>query len=140
MKRAMLVYQGGMANVFEVKAFNLVDYGRDAKRLMQGDFKTCELFALGLGAAGVMVRSAACNMAGDIINQRWTEDLEAQPFFESFRPVTANTTGVRAAEILLSDLREHVEKMAELARAAGLDGDIVAEYLARQTRILDEFD
>lgn len=89
MKRAMLVYQAGIANVFAVKSFNLADYGRDAKRLLQSDFRTCEAFASGLAAAGVTVRTVHCNMAGDIIGQTWSEALEAAPFSESFRPVKA---------------------------------------------------
>ena len=86
-KRAMLVYQAGIANVFEVKAFNLSNYGRDAKRLAQADFRTCENIAYGLGLAGVLVRSAACNQAGDIRDAKWSEDLESQPFSEKFHPI-----------------------------------------------------
>jgi len=86
-KRAMLVYQAGIANVFEVESHNLADFGRDAKRLMQGDFYGCESFANGLAKAGYIVKSAACNMAGDIAKQKWSDDLDAQPFSESFRPV-----------------------------------------------------
>ena len=96
--KAMLVYQAGIANVFEVASFNLTDYGRDARRLLQGDFRSCEMFALGLGAAGVKVRTAACNAAGDIARGHWTEDLEAQPFHDSFRPVVANVTGLTVGQ------------------------------------------
>jgi hypothetical protein len=85
--RAMLVYQAGIANVFAVKSFNLADHGRDAVRLMQADFAACENFARGLSVAGVTVRNAACNKAGDIIEQTWTDDLSEQPFREHFRPV-----------------------------------------------------
>lgn len=84
MKRAMLVYQAGIANVFQVETFRL-DPGRGAKRLLQNDFHTCESFARGLRAAGVQVKVAACNMAGEIIGQEWTYDLEAQPFSDKFR-------------------------------------------------------
>jgi hypothetical protein len=87
MKRAMLVYQAGIANVFEVSAFNLADFGRDARRLLQADFRTCEAFSRGLVAAGVRVTTAACNQAGDIVRAHWTDDLEAQPFSNQFRPV-----------------------------------------------------
>ena len=86
-RRAMLVYQGGIANVFEVAAFNVAEHGREARRLMQSDFRTCESFARGLAAAGAIVRSAACNQPGDIVNALWTDDLEGQPFSEKFRPV-----------------------------------------------------
>ena len=89
-KRAMVVYQAGIANVFAVKNFNLANYGRDAVRLSQSDFRSCEMFACGLAAAGVVVRTAACNMAGDIKDQPWSDDLDAAPFSESFRPVKMN--------------------------------------------------
>ena len=86
-ERAVLVYQAGIANVFSVESFNMADYGRDAHRLLQSDFRTCESFARGLAAAGVLVASAHCNMAGDIIHQPWSEDLDAAPFSESQHPV-----------------------------------------------------
>jgi hypothetical protein len=86
-KRAFLVYQAGIANVFEVDCFNLSPFGREAKRLLQSDFRACENFAHGLKAAGFIVKTVACNMAGDIANQKWTDDLDAQPFSESFRPI-----------------------------------------------------
>lgn len=82
--RAVLVYQAGIANVFKVTSFNLADYGRDAERLMQGDFSSCENYARGLRAAGVNVKVAHCNMAGDIACQRWSENLEDAPFREAF--------------------------------------------------------
>lgn len=90
MKQAFLVYQAGIANVFAVECLNLAPFGREAKRLLQSDFRTAEMFARGLGTAGVTVRTAACNQAGDIINAHWSEDLDEQPFSESFRPVKAN--------------------------------------------------
>jgi hypothetical protein len=86
-QRAMLVYQGGIANVFSVEAFNLCDYGRGAKRLLQSDFHTCESFARGMGAAGCRVSTAQCNQAGDILHAAWNEDLDAAPFSEKFQPV-----------------------------------------------------
>lgn len=87
MKQAALVYQAGIANVFEVESFNLVDYGRDAKRLIQADFRTCESFAHGLKTAGVDVISLHCNMAGDIASQKWSDALLDAPFNDNFRPV-----------------------------------------------------
>jgi hypothetical protein len=95
-ERAMLVYQGGIANVFAVDCFNLLAYGRNARRLHQGSFRTCETYVRGLGAAGTIVHTAACNQAGDIAEANWSEDLDAQPFSENFRPVELNTTGVTA--------------------------------------------
>ena len=93
MKRAVLVYQAGIANVFEVDALNLQDTGRSAKRIQQDDFRTCEAFSRGLAHAGVVVRTAACNRAGNIREAKWTDDLDAQPFSEDFRPVNENTWG-----------------------------------------------
>ena len=88
--KIMLVYQAGIANVFEVRCFNLADYGRGAIRLMQADFSSCEYFAHGLAMAGLTVRTAACNQAGDIVDSHWSEDLEEQPFSDKFHPVHAN--------------------------------------------------
>lgn len=85
--RAVLVYQGGIANVFAVRSFNLSDYGRDARRLLQHAFGPCEWYARGLEAAGVIVRTAHCNQAGDIIGARWSSDLEEAPFREAMKPV-----------------------------------------------------
>jgi hypothetical protein len=90
LKYAVLVYQAGIANVFGVRCLNLDDYGREAQRLMQSDFRSCEHFARGLGAAGVIVRSAHCNQAGDIVNAHWSDDLDDAPFSDKFNPVKAN--------------------------------------------------
>jgi hypothetical protein len=89
-KYAMLVYQAGIANVFAVTCLNLSDFGRDAKRLLQADFRTCESFARGMAASGVTVRTAQCNLAGDIISATWSDDLDSAPFSESFHPVHEN--------------------------------------------------
>ena len=88
-KRAFLVYQAGIANVFEVDCFNLSPFGREARRLIQADFRTCEAFAAGLAAAGYHVSTAGCNMAGDIAGQKWTEDLDSLPFSDKFQPIFA---------------------------------------------------
>ena len=90
-RRAMLVYQAGIANVFAVKSFSLTPGGRDAVRLIQADFRTCEAFARGMAAARVIVRNAACNQAGDILHANWTDNLEEQPFSDKFCPVGINT-------------------------------------------------
>jgi hypothetical protein len=84
--RAVLVYQAGIANVFSVDCFNTAAFGRNAKRLMQGDFRTCESFARGLLAAGIQVASMGCNMAGDIVDAKW-DDADLGPFRYSARPV-----------------------------------------------------
>jgi len=83
----MLVYQAGLANVFKVESANLSDFGRDAKRVFQGDFRSAEAIAYGAGMAGAIVHSVACNQAGDIAKSQWTDDLEAQPFSDQFNPV-----------------------------------------------------
>ena len=90
-RRYVLVYQAGIANVFRVSCFNLSPYGRDAVRVRQADFRSCEAFARGLAEAGALVHSAACNAAGDIADAAWTDDLESQPFADRFQPVTAAT-------------------------------------------------
>lgn len=84
-RKAMLVYQAGIANLFEVKAFNLASYGRDARRLYQGDYRTCEAIATGLRLGGATVRVAACNMAGDVINQPWVDDSDEQPWYDQHK-------------------------------------------------------
>ena len=86
-RKAVLVYQGGIANVFAVESFNMADFGRDARRLLQADFRSCEWFARGLAAAGAKIASAHCNMAGDITHQPWSDDLDSAPFREEQRPV-----------------------------------------------------
>ena len=85
--RFVLVYQGGVANVFRVESFNLADFGRDATRVYQGDFRTAEAIAIGMGWAGAIVQTVACNQAGDIAKAHWSDDLESQPFSDKFQPV-----------------------------------------------------
>lgn len=81
----VLVYQAGIANVFRVNAFTVAHpIKRNAVRVVQSTFRPCEWFCRGLAAAGAEVRVAACNMAGDIAQQTWTGDLDAQPFSASF--------------------------------------------------------
>lgn len=84
-----LVYQAGIANVFKVDCFNLASFGRNAKRLLQSDFRTCEAFARGIIAGNPRARlvTLACNMAGDIADRKWTDDLNGAPFSDNFHPV-----------------------------------------------------
>ena len=89
-KKVFLVYQSGIANVFEVKAFNLANYGRDAKRLLQHSYHSCRMFCEGMATCGAIIRTAACNMGGDIINEHWTEDLEGQPFADKLVDIRRN--------------------------------------------------
>lgn len=88
--KAVIVYQGGLANVFKVKSFNMADYGRDAKRLLQADFRACINFAHGLAAAGWIVRTAGCNQAGDITHAHWTEDIDSLPFRDKIENISIN--------------------------------------------------
>lgn len=82
-----LVYQAGIANVFRVRSANLAPYGRDAERIIQLDFKTCENVARGLALGGHIVHTAHCNECGDIVDRTWSEDLDEAPFRESMNPV-----------------------------------------------------
>ena len=117
-KKAMLVYQAGIANVFAVDAFNLAPHGRNARRLYQGDFRGAEQLAQGLGLAGAVVRSAAANRAGDIANATWTDDLESQPFSDKHRPVKSNPP--RNDEVLLEDMIDRLSLSHVLGELAGI--------------------
>lgn len=88
-EKAVLVYQAGIANVFAVDCFNLCDFGREARRLLQDDFRACENFARGLAAAGCLVATLHCNQAGDIASAKWSDALDDAPFHDKFRPVFA---------------------------------------------------
>ncbi len=90
MKRVMLVYQAGIANVFEVDCFNLAPFGRNAKRVMQHAFSPCENYARGRGDAGDIVRTVGCNQAGDITDSQWTDNFDDLPFSAEFNPVKCN--------------------------------------------------
>ncbi len=92
-KKAVLVYQAGTANVFAVTSYNMANSNRSAKRLFQGSFDHAAYFAQGLGAAGAGIKTAACNMAGDIAKQTWTDDLDNQPFSNRFVHLDLNNTG-----------------------------------------------
>ncbi len=86
-RKFALVYQAGIANVFEVDCLNLSSFGRNAQRVLQGSFRECEAFCNGLKYGKHIVESFACNMAGDIKDNKWSEDLELAPFHSEFRPV-----------------------------------------------------
>lgn len=93
-RKFVLVYQVGIANIFEVQCFNLSDYGREAKRIFQGTFQQAECICLGLGTGGHMIKSVHCNQAGDIICATWSENLEDAPFRHNMIPVDMNTIGI----------------------------------------------
>lgn len=86
-EQVVLVYQAGIANVFAVDCFNMSNYGRNARRLLQGSFMACQYFARGIAATGIPVASMHCNMAGDVTNEKWSDNLPEAPFFESMQPV-----------------------------------------------------
>lgn len=70
----VIVYQAGIANVFE-----------NRRRLLQSDFRTCEMFCRGAQAMGATIVPAWCNMAGDVILETWNyENFDNAPFNESF--------------------------------------------------------
>jgi hypothetical protein len=79
MTHAALVYQAGIANVFEVERPDGL-----RRLLLQSDFQNCVSFVAGLRAAGVKVKTYACNRAGNIAGQTWTEDLDSAPWSEKF--------------------------------------------------------
>jgi len=82
-----LVYQGGIANVFQVDDFRLSGKGRNARRIAQSSFMACEAFCAGALAAGAVVLVASCNEAGDITDRAWSNQLEDCPFLDEARPV-----------------------------------------------------
>lgn len=82
--KVMLVYQGGIANVFRVDCFNLADFERNAERLYRGSFRAAISFVRAIQATGTEVKTAACNQAGDIRTALWSEDFNSQPFNDQF--------------------------------------------------------
>ena len=73
-----IVYQGGIANVFEVEQTR-----GNRKRLLQSDFRACENYCRGLRYAGKIVKPAWCNEAGDIINRPWSvQHFDNAPFIQ----------------------------------------------------------
>lgn len=90
-ERAALVYQASIANVFHLTGPGSILDGnnRRAVRLMQADFAACENYARGLACAGTVVKTYACNKAGNIVDSPWSDNLDEQPFSDKFRPVTS---------------------------------------------------
>ena len=78
MIKLVLVYQAGIANVFQIQSDGTF------KRILQASFKTCEGFMRGAQFAGADVDVAGCNRVGDIINAAWTRDLDSLPFSDQF--------------------------------------------------------
>lgn len=89
--RVVLVYQAGVANVFEVDCFNMRASGRSfTKRIKLGSFRECETYCQGLSDSGIIVKTVGCNQPGDISGLNWTENLEQLPFHDEFRPVDSD--------------------------------------------------
>lgn len=86
----MLVYQSGIANVFAVDCFNLASSGRNARRVCQSSFAYAIAFAHGLGAAGAILRTASCNVAGDCADLKWEDGTEGTPFRNEATDVRLN--------------------------------------------------
>lgn len=95
MQRLALVYQAGIANVFEVNRFGIKPEERGkTRRLYQGDFHTAKTFVRGAEHAGARVGTYACNRAGDIINAPWDTTDENAPFLDHERGDAANAVGL----------------------------------------------
>lgn len=88
--RYALVYQAGIANVFAVDINALKPETRKrTKRVLQSDFRGCEMFCRGLVEAGAQVRSYMCNESGDVQERVWSIDLHMAPFSDQFHPVNS---------------------------------------------------
>jgi hypothetical protein len=87
MKRFAIVYQCGLANVFDVShSGDMPEIGpftdeskkmyKSRKRLLQGSFRDCEQYMRGAVASG-KVESLIfhCDMAGDIALQNWEKGI-----------------------------------------------------------------
>lgn len=86
-KRIVLLYQGGIANLFEVDRFLLNPCPeRNARRLYQGCFRDAAMFARGMKEAGCTVRTLHANVCGDAANAAWSAELDDAPFsnYDSF--------------------------------------------------------
>lgn len=87
-KRYALVYQAGIANLFEVGAHGYTASMRGTThRIYQGDFHTAAAMARGARMAGADVRTACCNEAGEIAERTWNCDYDDQPFCEQYQLV-----------------------------------------------------
>lgn len=87
---AALVYQTGIANVFDVSK----GLGADkVRRILQADFRTCENFTRGLAAAGVAVDTWSCNVTGDCAKVKWIYGTNGTPFRDNCRPVISDAEG-----------------------------------------------
>ncbi len=92
-EKAMLVYQAGIANVFKVDKITVhYNDGRNARRLLQGDFCSCAMLASGMELAGTEVATVYCNRTGDVEDKNWSWKLDKAPFAKSIFRVGINFT------------------------------------------------
>lgn len=84
-KKFYLVYQAGIANVFERVTWTNGEAA--TSRVLQSNFRTCEVFCRGIRFMGGHVIPAWCNKVGDIIDQPWQYDeFFNAPFNDNFAP------------------------------------------------------
>lgn len=101
--KLILVYQAGIANVFQVQKWGFTPAMRgETDRVYQGDFRTAEAMCRGAVYAGAQCVTMACNEAGDISDRIWTHKLAEQPFSDKFRPVFSNGLGKTAQSELVA--------------------------------------
>ncbi len=74
-----IVYQAGLANVFEVTNFKKPFRMR---RVLQGSFAECERFCQGAEYMGAEIKAFSRNVAGDVSLHAWKEGIEDCPFRE----------------------------------------------------------
>lgn len=87
-KRAVLVYQGAVANVFDVWTFSPWWSTSDRRtKVMQGTFPECEAFAHKLARTGYKVASMFCDELGDVTRSYWNPNLADAPLFAQMKPV-----------------------------------------------------
>jgi len=79
MRHIALVYQAGIANVFDKTPGSF-------RRLLQSDFRSCEFYVRGMKEAGCTVTVYSCNKAGDIAHVPWTLGLDDCPFRDKAHP------------------------------------------------------
>lgn len=90
-KTIVLVYQAGIANVFECDEAGVTQQDRGtSRRILQTDFRTAYWFVRGCGHAGAKVRTMSCNVAGDCARVDWTPGNEGTPFRENATIINMN--------------------------------------------------
>lgn len=107
--KVALVYQAGIANLFEVEKFSCEAAERGkVKRLLQHAFEPCEWFARGAQLAGAECHAFGCNMAGDIKDQEWTRELDSLPFSDKFGCAWMAVTATRWEDVKTAGIDDEV--------------------------------